>query len=270
MKIKKIYTSKNNFGRITLVKDNPFVRVEQFLSKLDESCRVNYYDNKSDLKIYLADKLNFDEVSAVYVSSNNSIFIADVNEHLTHELMHMASTNRRGKSFVSFSTHHTWEDELIALEEGMAEFLSSKINDKPIETYGINSFVAKMLYTSTDAKILVPFFQANGQKFLSMFSEIDILNVLHNLSIFHYNNIFGTDVSTDFDSQGYRECFCDLLEALIDIELKKQRNSKQLEKYREVFLTSLEDEVVKFEVEDFYENFHNKARKLIDSRLKRR
>ena len=82
----------------------------------------------------------------------------------------------------------------------MAEFLASKIDKQPIATYGINSFVAKMLYT-TDSRIVIPFFCANNQKFLEMFSKIDILNILNNLAIFHYNNFFGNDIEPVYEEQ---------------------------------------------------------------------
>lgn len=269
MKIKNIYTGENNFSKLSLVKNNPFVKVEKFLSTLNESCQENYYYNKQHLKIYVVDKMNFDSVSAAYSTTENAIYIENTKEHLTHELMHMASTNHRGKEPISFSTHSLLENELIAFEEGMAEFLSAKINKEPIATYGINSFVAKMLYT-TDYRIVVPFFCANSQKFLDMFSEIDILNVLNNLSIFHYNDFFGTDLNPEFEEQGYQECFHDLLDSLLDIELKKKRTSKELRRYRDIFLSSLQEEVIKCEVEDFSEDYHNKAKRLIDSRLRRR
>ena len=269
MKIKNIHTGETNFSKLNLVKNNPFVKVERFLSTLNESCQANYYHNKQNLKIYVVDKMNFDSVGAAYSTTENAIYIENNTEHLTHELMHMASTNHHGKDPVSFSTHPLLEDELIAFEEGMAEFLSSKINKEPIATYGINSFVAKMLYT-TDSRIVVPFFCANSQKFLDMFSEIDILNVLNNLSILHYNNFFGTDLNPDFEEQGYQECFHDLLDSLLDIELQRKRTSKELRRYRDIFLSSLQEEVIKCEIEDFSEDYHNKAKRLIDSRLRRR
>lgn len=269
MKIKQIYTGENDFSKLTLVKNNPFVKVEKFLSTLNESCQKNYYHNKQHLKIYVVDKMNFDSVDAAYFPTENVIYIENNTKYLTHELMHMASTDHRVKEPVSFSSHPLLENELMALEEGIAEFLSLKIAKEPITGYGINSFVAKMLYT-TDSRIVVPFFCANSQKFLSMFSEIDILNVLNNLTIFHYNNFFGTDLNPEFEEQGYQECFYDLLDSLLDIELKKKRTSKEIRRYRDIFLSSLQEEAVKCKVEKFSEDYHNKAKRLIDSRLRRR
>jgi len=178
MKITQIYTGENNFSNLSLVKNNPFVKVERFLSTLSEPCQENYYHNKQNLKIYLVDKMNFDCVQASYYPEGNYIYIENTTKDLTHELMHMASTDQRGQKPVSFSDHPRLEDELIPLEEGLAEFLASKIIKEPIATYGINSFVAKMLYT-TDSRIVVPFFCANSQKLLNMFSE--------NVGTLHYN-----------------------------------------------------------------------------------
>jgi len=270
MKIKEIYTNSNNFGNLTFVKDNPFARVERFLATLDPVCSQNYYRNKETLRLFLLEKMNFEQVSAAYGTNENFIYAADLEKDLGHELMHMAFTKFVDGQGRTFSDASSWSHELYPLEEGMAEFLSSLINEREIETYGIESFTAKMLYTSTDKKILVPCFCADSDAIIKMFQEKDIHNVLMNLAIFHYNEICGTELNPEYEEEGYTECFCDMLEALIDIEINRGKTQERLGKYRDIFLSSLEEEVIKYEVEDFCQDYHNKARKLIDWKIGRR
>jgi len=270
MKIKEIYTANNNFGNLTLVKNNSFERVEIFFSKLDPIYSQNYYKNKETLQLFLLDKMNFDQVDASYTPDGNFIFISHVEDDLTHELMHMASVEINGNERKDFSTNGFWSDELVAIEEGMAEFLASLIDKKPFLAYVVESFVAKMLCTSTDKGILLPFFKADGQGFIDMFNKKDIYNVLINLSVFHYNQVFGAEVFPDEDKEGYEKCFYDMLEALIDIELNEGRSSKKTMKYRDVFLSTLEEECMADEIDKISKDYHNKTKRLIDDKIRRR
>jgi len=189
---------------------------------------------------------------------------------LTHELMHMASTQIIADEIKTFSTDKVWDEELFAIDEGLTEFLASLIDNKPVDAYGIQSFVAKMLYTSTDGKIIVPYTTANGQAFIDMFNPCDIHNVLLNLGVFHNHEVFGSSLDPELDQEGYIKCFFDMLEALIDLELRTDSSLGKIKQYREIFLTTLEEEIIKYEVEEFSKNYHNRAKKLIDRKFERR
>lgn len=272
MKINQILTSKNNFGPITLEKNNSFTRIEKFLANQDPICSENYYQNKENLTIFYLDKMDFDQVCASYLADGNLIYIKDYKNDLTHELMHMSSTKFTNEDFKIFSTHKVWDNELLAIEEGITEFLASLIDNKPIDSYGIRSFVASMLYTSTDGEIIIPYLTADGQSFIEMFNPQDIHNLLFNLSVIQSNEIFGIPLDVNDNHQGYINCFFDMLESLIDIELRNNPSHKKLMKYRELFLSSLEDELVKSEIAyclNLY-SYHNKARNLIDLKILRR
>lgn len=270
MKIKQILTSENNFGPITSNKNNSFSRIEKFLKSQDPICCENYYRNKETLTIFLLTKMNFEQVSASYMVDGNIIYISDFKKDLTHELMHMTSTQIIDDHHTTFSTHKVWDEELQAIDEGLTEFLASLIDNKPIETYGIQSFAAKMLYTTTNGGIVVPYTTADGQSFIDMFNPCDIHNVILNLAVFHHHEIFGSALDLELDQQGYVKCFFDMLAALIDTELRTTTSIGKLKQYREIFLSSLEEEIVKLEVEDFSKNYHNRAKKLIDRKLERR
>ena len=106
--------------------------------------KKNYEENKSTLKFILAlgDEGEFlsDDQVAIYVASTNSIYLKDSLLHKTlideevlrmillHELIHMASTDRK-KGRVGFET----DAFPITYNEGCTQFLTLKVLDKKIE-----------------------------------------------------------------------------------------------------------------------------------------
>ncbi len=266
MKIKKIYKSVDNFNGLVNPSDNSFKRIDKFLENFDSSCRVNFDKNRETLKVFLVDELNCYPGDAFYVPEGNYIYVAHLKQNFTHELLHMSST--KTPSGYAFASYKACEQILLPIEEGITEYLASIIDNRELECYFLESFVAKMLYLSTDRKIAIPYFKATGKEFMNMFDETNIYQVLMNL------RYLSEDEELDFRIPGVAEnsraCFYDMLEALIDIELRKRHSQKRLDNYRTSFLDTLEDEWINDYIGDFDKHYHNKVRKLIDGRIERR
>lgn len=263
MKIRNIYNSCDNFGKLTLVKNNSFRKIEKFFEGLPVDYSVNYFYNKNSLKIYEMDRVYLDaNATGLYDPLENVICVSDIKDALTHELIHMCSCDRISyKDKVKmFGEYKNKSDELYLISEGIVEFLSSLIDKRVVDAYNFESFVARMLFVS-DESVLKYFFNADNYGFLyNIFDEKELMNVLYNLSYIVSSEYVDTP-------DEYRKCFHVLLNSLLNIELSKENNACRLLIYRDLFLELLKDEEIKDMLNGNYKDYHNYARRLVDNKF---
>lgn len=153
--------------------------------------KKNYEENKSTLKFILAlgDEGEFlsDDQVAIYVASTNSIYLKDSLLHKTlideevlrmillHELIHMASTDRK-KGRVGFET----DAFPITYNEGCTQFLTLKVLDKKIEENIMypesTKYVKEVIDSLGEEKIFNGFFEAKPRKSVDGFTPKELDN----------------------------------------------------------------------------------------------
>lgn len=254
MKIKNIYTYEDNFGKLTLTRNNSFKKIEKFFEKYPVEYCDNYYFNKETLKIYEVDDTIMEGYTGLYESADNFIQIKDVKNALTHELLHMSSNDLRNE--IEFGTYKSFTKFLVPIVEGITEFLSSEIDNRKISSYYLESFCSKMLFVS-DNSLLKYYFTADNDGFYQLYNEIDLLNLIYNLSRLTDSEITGN----------VRDNVHVLFHSLLNIELSKEKDPKKLMLYRDLFLDLLNTDNVKLCFDYCFKDYHTYAKKLVDRKF---
>ena len=263
MKIKNIYNSCDNFGKLTLVKNNSFKRIEKFFEGFPVDYSTNYFYNKNSLKIYEMDRVYLSEdATGLYDPFENIICVSDIKDALTHELIHMCSCDRISdkNKVIMFGEYKNKSEELYLISEGITEFLSALIDKREVDAYNLECFVSRMLFIS-DESMLKYYFNADNYGFLyKLYDEKELMNILYNLSYIVSSEYVDTP-------DEYRKSFHVLLNSLLNRELSKEKSAGRLLIYRDLFLELLKDEEIKDMLKENYKDYHNYARRLVDNKF---
>lgn len=255
MQVKKIYTGKKGFEEVK--KQNKSVETLDNFFKINFQYSKNYHRNLETLEIIEVDDLKQYEADGLYYPDTNIIRISDVKNAMSHELTHMASTDIKGKK--TFSTCKKF-NEFTPLAEGMTEYLKFLATSDKVNAYLWEAFAAEML-TMTDENTIRAYFNASSEKFISLFDKKDIYNIIINLFLTN-SDVYPTEYN---DVLNFQKNVRTVLESLVNIELASTKDKNKLRLYRELYLSLLENENLKYEfLLKNYKGYHNYAKKLTD------
>ena len=121
MKILDVY-DKNSFKDLTCGGYLIFELIDNYFSLLPEEYRKNYDTNLKTVEIFRVDDMIFD-TSGEYDTDNNQIKFTNF-KSLPHELMHMASYDKKRKRFAIAKNVTDFE---LGLIEGMTEYIAMEV-----------------------------------------------------------------------------------------------------------------------------------------------
>lgn len=262
MKILEIYNCENNFGELTKNPDNSFTRIEKFLADKRLDYADNYYTNKDRLKVFLYDKLLREYVGEFDVVGDNIEIKITHPDHLTHELLHMASYDFYNPEKYAYCSLN--EGPANALSEGMTEYLASIIDNVKVDCYYFESFIARMLNTTQN--IWQYYFVPDYDRFIELYNEKDILNLMINSNIYNKRD----DKIEEITQEEVSEAIINSLEALILIEFSKEKDLTNIVKYRDEFLSLLEGSDIKTILDEYNKEYFDFSKKLMDAKIRER
>lgn len=266
MKVLGIY-GKKDLDRITYKDKAISLIMDEFFKRFPNSYRKNYDRNLKTLEIHRVDSMVDNLDNASYLPSPNILMVKKI-FGIPHELMHMASSDRKKIlfAFCRDGQYSLYEEGLV---EGMTEYLACMATGDRPRAYYFECFVAEML--STMDGIFEPYFIPNYNKFISLFpNKKDILSLMYGLDFYH-ENIKGIDDDTsDADLDRIANSIKDVIDSLIDIELSFNKSSKDRKLYSDKFMDLISDGNIDCVVGDVYPEYGDYAYYQLKKRLLRR
>lgn len=213
--------------------------MDDFFLRFPKSYRENYDRNLDTLQMYRVDEMHDVKDSAQYYPSPNVLmFKSFIN--LPHELMHLASSDRKKQQF-AFCRDGECSFIENALVEGMTEYLSCEAKEGTPDYYLFEYFVVSML-SSIDG-IFKPFFIPDYHEFISLFpNERDICSLMYSLDFYQDGILLLDEDSNDVEVDRIGNSVKSTIDSLIDIELSFNRDRKERKIYSDKFMDLISDD----------------------------
>lgn len=185
-----------------------------------KSLKINYINILKDIKKYLQ---NFCDNEGIYSPENNTIDIYKIfskKEVLSHEFLHMASTNNQTSGFCT-RLNETWIGN--GLDEGYTELLNQRIFEAKKTSYTYNIEIVKLLELLFDnpKEMEYAYFHSNifiiYKTFLKYGSKEDFFTILQNL-----DNLIETDIPI------YKKVIATKTKIIIYETIKKMANQNKI------------------------------------------
>lgn len=213
--------------------------MDKFFLRFPESYRENYDRNMETLQMYRVDEMPDIQDSAQYFPSPNVLMFKSFT-NLPHELMHLASSDRKNRRF-AFCRDGEFSFIENGLVEGMTEFLSCVAKEGTPDCYLFEYFVVSML-SSIDG-IFKPFFIPNYREFISLFpNEREICSLLYSLDYYHEGILLLDEDSKDVEIKRVGDSVKSTIDSLIDIELSFDRDRKDRKEYSDKFMSLISND----------------------------
>lgn len=237
MKILQVYQGRDEFLTLKSSGKSIFRTFENYMKrKFPLEYMGNYLKNLETLKIFEVDQLlGLTLETGEYSIENNTIYFSDV-DSFGHELVHLASSDLTKKR-IGFSSVD-WEIEQ-ALIEGMTEFISLDFMGYEMdETYAFEIFCAAMI--CENKKVFRPFFLPNYEEFIELFpNRKNIYSLMYSLTF--YSNMINYEKDALENQEELISAVRNCIDMLLDIELDYEKNHKNLLRYRDKFMSYLEN-----------------------------
>lgn len=260
MKVLEIYDGKEK--SIIVNGKNVFTRMDNYFAKYPKDFRKLYDENLQDLTIFKVDEMYDSDMAGGYVFDDNIILFKD-NYTLPHELIHMATNDRKNGHMAIINRFNQMERPLI---EGLTEYSATIIGDQEIPNfYYFESFVAQMIYNIEG--VLHAFFTANGEEFIKAFpNRKNIYSLMY--ALFHYSNNHLEVLETCQIDDLIISDIQDVIKNLLDIELSYENDQQKLKLYCEEFLDVLYSEYLNCYLGEIYPDYKNFAHNIVNKKIK--
>lgn len=178
-------------------------------------------------------------ISAQYYPGPNVLMFKSFT-HLAHELMHLASSDRKNKQF-AFCRDGEFSFIENALVEGMTEYLSCVAKEGTPDCYLFEYFVVSML-SSIDG-IFKPFFIPNYREFISLFpNERDICSLMYSLDYYQDGILLLDEDAPGVEINRIGDSIKSTIDSLIDIELSFNRDKRERKIYGDKFMDLISED----------------------------
>lgn len=238
--------------------------MDDFFKKYPKEYRRNYDRNLSETSLLLVDELG-GQVRAEYYADVDKIAYSD-SDYIVHELMHMAHYDRDKDIMAIEQKNNTMGDSLI---EGAAEYLASQAMGVANDGYIFQTFVIDML--SDIDNFFEPFFIPNYKKFIRLFRRRDIYDLIWGLDYYHNN------YDIEYEDDRYIEvskklgvAIRQVIDSLIMIEKRRNRSIYDKKKYYEKFMDLISDDIIKINLEYYFDEYRDYTNREIKSKILRR
>lgn len=180
--------------------------------------------------------------------------------------MHMAHYDRDKDIMAIEQKNNTMGDSLI---EGAAEYLASQAMGVANDGYIFQTFVIDML--SDIDNFFEPFFIPNYKKFIRLFRRRDIYDLMWGLDYYHNN------YDIEYEDDRYIEvskklgvAIRQVIDSLIMIEKRRNRSIYDKKKYYEKFMDLISDDIIKINLEYYFDEYRDYTNREIKSKILRR
>ena len=265
MKVLEVY-DKNNFKNLKYDEERTITGImNTFFSQYPKKYRKNYNRNLLHLEIYHLDEITNEARAEYFPSIDKTIYIS--NEHIIHELMHLAHYDRKRDLMAIEQNERFWEDPLI---EGAAEYLASEATGEINYSYIFETFVIRML--SSIDNFFEPFFIPNYKKFIALFpNKNDIIILMYALNFYHHNyNIEESSPEYQYAIPILKDSIKEVIDCLINIEASFNKDINASLLYKEKFMSLITDEFVDLNLSEYFSDYQNYAYSEIKKKLLRR
>ena len=213
--------------------------MDNFFLCFPNSYRNNYDRNIETLQMYRVDEMRDVKDSAQYYPGPNVLMFKSFN-NLPHELMHLASSDRKNRQF-AFCRDGEFSFIEGALIEGMTEYLSCVAKNGTPDDYLFEYFVVSML-SSIDG-IFKPFFIPSYGEFISLFpNERDICSLLYSLDYYQDGILLLDKDAKGVEIDRIGDAVKSTIDGLIDIGLSFNKDRRERKVYSDKFMSLISDD----------------------------